>query len=74
MTYCRKILPHIHFCKKQIKSLNETGHHIFKNKIDIILPQFPIRKEKRGIITSLITGFTGLAYDSISSFFAQKKA
>ena len=26
------------------------------------------RKEKRGIITSLITGFIGLAYEGISNF------
>ena len=32
------------------------------NEISLILPNFPKdRKEKRGIITSLITGFIGLA-------------
>ena len=34
----------------------------------LILPQFPTRKEKRGIFTSLIAGFIGLAYEGISSF------
>ena len=44
-------------------SLNETVHHILKNEIDLILLQFPTnRKEKRGIITSLISDFIGLAY------------
>ena len=59
---CRKIKPHVYFYKQQIKSLNETAHHILKNKGDLILPQFPTnRKERRSIITSLITGFTELA-------------
>ena len=43
-------------------------HHILKNKIDLILPQFSTsRKEKRGIITLLISGFIGLTYEGISS-------
>ena len=33
------------------------------------MPQFPkVRKEKKGIITSLISSFIGLAYHGISSF------
>ena len=60
----------MYFYKQQIKSLNETGHHILKNEVDLILPQFPtIRKEKRDIITLLISGFIGLAYEGISSFY-----
>ena len=50
--------PHLYFYKQQIKSLNEIVHHILKNKVDLILPQFPTnRKEKRGSITLLISGF-----------------
>ena len=70
VTYCRKIRPHMYFYKQQIKSLNETAHHILRNKVDLILPQFATnRKEKRGIITLLISNFTGLAYEGISSFY-----
>ena len=55
--------------KKQITSLNQIGHDILLNDIDLILTQFPkVRKEKRGIITLLISGFIGLAYEGISSF------
>ena len=44
-------------------------HNILTNEISLILPQYSkVRKEKRGIITSLITSFIGLAYQSISSF------
>ena len=39
-----------------------------KNEIDLILPQFPTRKEKCGIFTSPVTCFIGLAYEGLSSF------
>ena len=37
-TYCRKIGPHVQFYKHQIKSHNETAHHILRNEVDSILP------------------------------------
>ena len=40
----------------------------------MIRPTFPTQnREKRGIITSLITGFIGLAYKGISSFLHHKR-
>ena len=40
----------------------------------MILPTFPTQnRQKRGIITSLITGFIGLAYEGISSFLHHKR-
>ena len=39
------------------------------NEISLILANFPKdRKEKRSIIASLVTGFTGLAYEGISVY------
>ena len=39
----------------QIKSLNQTAHHILENEIDIVLPKFlKNRKEKKGIFATLI--------------------
>ena len=74
MTYCRKLNPFIHYYKDQISSFNCTTHRILKNQIDLILPQFPkVRKEKRGIITSLISGFIVLAYEGISSFLHNRR-
>ena len=74
VTYCRKNRPHIHFYKQQIKSLDETAHQILKNEVDLILPQFSTnRKEMRGIITSLITGFIGLTDEGISSFLHNRR-
>ena len=44
------------------------------NEISLILPNFSKdRKEKRGIITSLVTGFIGLAYEGISSYLHNKR-
>ena len=41
--------------------------------MDLILPQFTVRKENRGIITLLISGFIGLAYEGISSFLHNRR-
>ena len=44
------------------------------NKMSLILPNFPQkRQEKRSIITVLISGFTGLAYEGISSFLHNRR-
>ena len=70
--FCEKIIPFVHFYNKQISSHNCMLHEIL-NEISLISPNFPkTRKEKRGIITSLITGFIGLAYKGISSYLHNK--
>ena len=44
------------------------------NEIYLILPNLPMhRKERRSIIASLITGFTGLVYEGVSSFQHNKR-
>ena len=59
---------------QEIASLNQRPHHILKNEIDLILPQFPTNRiEKRGIISSLMSGFMGLAYKGISSFLHHRR-
>ena len=46
---------------------------IITNELTLILPTFSKQeRQKRGIITSLIIGFTGLAYEGISSFLHYK--
>ena len=40
---CSKIRPYVHYYEEQIRSVNDTAHHILKNEIDLILPQFPTR-------------------------------
>ena len=72
LAYCRKIKPYIGYYKQQIKSYNDTVHHILKNEIDLILPQLPI-KQKWGIITALVSGFIGLACEGISTFLHNRR-
>ena len=68
----QKIRLYVHYYKQQIKSLSDTAHHILKNEIDLIFPQFSTR-QKRGIITALVSGFIGLAYEGISSFLHNRR-
>ena len=69
--YCVKTAPHIAYCKKQIEYYSGTVYEIPTNELTLILPTFSKQeRQKRGIITSLLTGFIGLAYEGISSFFA----
>ena len=55
-----------------IKSYNNTAHNILENEINLILPQV-LRKQKHGIITTLVSFFIGLAYEGISSFLHHKQ-
>ena len=72
--YCVKIAPHIAYYKKQIEYYNQAAHDILKNEIALILPTFTKKeRQKRGILTSLLTGFIGLAYEGISSFLHYKR-
>ena len=66
-TFCKKIEPFVINYKRLIKSYNHTAHNILENEINLILSQVP-RKQKCGIITSLVSSFIGLAYEFISSF------
>ena len=69
-TYCNKIKPFDSHYNKLIKSYNITVHNILENEIKPLLPQ--ISRQKCGIITTLVSGFIGLAYEGISSFLQQK--
>ena len=71
--YCVKIAPHIEYYRKQIAYYNQTAADILINELALILPTFCTQnRQKRGIITSLITGFIGLAYEGISIFYIIK--
>ena len=72
--YCIKIAPHIEYYRKQIAYYNQTAADILTNELALIIPTFPTKdRQKRGIITSLITGFIGLDYEGISSFLHHKR-
>ena len=68
--YCNKIKPLVSYCSKLISSYNTTVHNILVNEIRPLLPQ--ISKQKHGLITTLVSGFIGLAYEGISSFLQKK--
>ena len=65
--FCKKIEPFVVYYQRLIKSCNNTMHNILKNEINLLLPQMP-RIQKHGIITTLVSSFTGLAYEGIPSF------
>ena len=72
--YCIRIALHIDYYRKQIEYYNQTASDILTNEIALILSTFTKNeRQKRGIFTSLITGFTGLAYGGISSFLHYKR-
>ena len=69
-----KIAPHIDYYRKQVAYYNQTAIDILTNELALMLPTFPKQnRQKRGIITSLISGFIGLAYEGISSFLHHKR-
>ena len=68
--YYNKIKPFVSYYSKLIASYNTSVHNILANKIRLLLPQ--ISKQKCGLITTLVSGFIGLAYEGISSFLQKK--
>ena len=70
-TFGKKIEPFVDYYKPLIKSYNHTAHNSLENGINLILPQVR-RKQKHGIITTLVSSFIGLAYEGISSFLHQR--
>ena len=62
------------FYKMQIRACNATAHHILKNEEDLIFPKFYTEeRNERGIFGAIISGFTGLAFESISIFLHHKR-
>ena len=72
MTFCKKIEPFLLYYKRLIISYNNTAHNILDREINLMLAQIP-KKQKCGIITTLVSSFIGLAYEGISSFLHHKK-
>ena len=66
-TYFNKIKPFVTYYSKLIQSYNKTAYNILENEIRLLLP--PVSKrQKCGIITTLVSRFIGVAYEGISSF------
>ena len=71
-TFCNKIRQFVTCYKKLINSYSNTTHNILEKEIKLLLPQ-DNRKQKCGIITTLVSSFIGLAYEGISSFLQHKQ-
>ena len=72
--YCAKTALHMALYKKQVDFYSQTAYEIITNDLALILATISKQeRQKRGIITSVITGFIGLAYEGISSFLHYKR-
>ena len=70
----------MHLYKYQVEYYEKTVYEILEKDIGLILPKFEDseknikqRCQKRQIISALISGFIGLAFEGISSFLQHKQ-
>ena len=74
--YCKNIVPYMYLYRHQVEYYKKMAYEILERDIGIILPRFEDReknlKQKRQIISAVISGFIGLAYEGISSFLQHK--
>ena len=70
--YCNKVKPFVTYYDKLINSYNNTAHNILEKEIKLLLPQVG-KRQKCGIISTLISSFIGLAYEGTSSFLQHKR-
>ena len=55
LLYCAKLRLYMESYKMQIKACSATAHHILKNEVDLILPQFyEGQNNKRAILVLLL--------------------
>ena len=78
--YCKNIIPYMYLYKHQVEYYEKTVYEILEKDIGMILPTFEDReknikqkRQKRQIISALISGFIGLAYEGISRFLQHKQ-
>ena len=77
--YCKNIIPYMYLYKHQMDYYEKTVYNILEKDIRLILPRFEdneikVKQDhpKRQIISALISGFIGLAFEGISSFLQHK--
>ena len=78
--YCRNIIPYMYLYKHQVEYYEKTVYNILEKDIGMILPKFgntendiQSKQPKRQIISALISGFIGLAFEGISSYLQHKQ-
>ena len=78
--YCKNIIPYMYLYKHQVEYYEKTVYDILEKDIGLILPEFENREmnihlkcqKKKQIISALISGFIGPAFEGISSFLQHK--
>ena len=77
--YCRNIIPYMYLYKHQVEYYEKTVYNILEKDIGMILPKFgntdnniQLKCPKRQIISALVSGFIGLAFEGISSYLQHK--
>ena len=78
--YCRNIIPYMYLYKHQVEYYEKTVYNILEKDIGMMLPKFgntesykQSNRPKRQIISALISGFIGLAFEGISSYLQHKQ-
>ena len=77
--YCRNIITYMYLYKHQVEYYEKMVYNILEKDIGMILPKFgnmenniKLKCPKRQIISALISGFIGLAFEGISSYLQHK--
>ena len=70
--YCNKVKPFVTYNNKLINSYSNTAHNILEKEIKLLLPQVS-KRQKCGIITTVISSSIGLVYEGVSSFLQHKR-
>ena len=77
--YCENKIPYMYLYKHHVKYYEKAVYDILEKDIGLILPKCEKREtnvhqkcQKRQIISALISGFIGLAFEGISSFLQHK--
>ena len=77
--YCKNIIPYMYLYKHQVEYYEKMVYNILEKDIGLKLPKFGNTEmnehskfPKRQIISALISGFIGLAFEGISSYLQHK--
>ena len=77
--YCKNIIPYMYLYKHQVEYYEKKVYNILEKDIGMILPKFgntenniQLKCPKRQIISALVSGFIGLAFEGISSYLQHK--
>ena len=78
--YCKNLIPYMYLYKHQVEYYEKMVYNILEKDIGMILPKFgntdnnvQSKHPKRQIISALVSGFIGLAFEGISSYLQHKR-